>query len=80
VHVARNPRDVERLARIDAWLGLILDAAVTDVALAAEIAASQRLVKGYSDTFERGLARFDRIMIEARALRGSLAPPIAFAA
>jgi indolepyruvate ferredoxin oxidoreductase beta subunit len=60
----------EEQGRIEEWLGLIREAAVRDIAVAAEIAASQRLIKGYSDTFERGLARFESIQTAARALIG----------
>lgn len=56
--------------RIENWLDLIREAAARDVALAAEIAAHQRLIKGYSDTFERGLARFDRVIGATRSLVG----------
>ncbi len=63
-------RYAEENARIDAWLLFVCEVAVSDVALAAEVAASQRLIKGYSDTFERGLARFDSIMASTRPLVG----------
>lgn len=54
-------RDEQR--RIEAWLDTICNA--RDTALAIEIALSARLIKGYSDTFERGLARFNTIMAAA---------------
>lgn len=63
-------RYAEENARIDAWLLFVREVAVSDVALAAEVAASQRLIKGYSDTFERGLARFECIMASTRPLVG----------
>lgn len=50
--------------RIDAWLERVKSMATAqrryDVAL--EIAECQRLVKGYSDTHERGLGNFNRLM------------------
>lgn len=48
--------------RIERWLELVQATAATDVAAAAELVECQRLIKGYSDTFERGLANFNRIM------------------
>ncbi|HEY9553927.1 indolepyruvate oxidoreductase subunit beta family protein [Allosphingosinicella sp.] len=48
--------------RIEHWLEHVRDAAGTDPAAAAELVQCQRLIKGYGDTFERGLARFNRIM------------------
>jgi indolepyruvate ferredoxin oxidoreductase beta subunit len=51
------------MAHRDAWLGKALDAARRrDAALAAEILACRRLVKGYADTHARGLSKFDRVM------------------
>jgi indolepyruvate ferredoxin oxidoreductase beta subunit len=44
------------------WLRRIETAAATNYALAAEIAATRTLVKGYSDTHERGRARYDALM------------------
>ncbi len=63
-------RYAEEQARIGAWLRLISETAISDSALASEIAACQQLIKGYSDTFERGLARFQTIMEATRALIG----------
>src|SRR3546814_14726241 len=48
--------------RIEHWLEHVRDAAGTDPAAAAELVQCQRLIKGYGHTFERGLARFNRIM------------------
>ncbi len=39
-------------------------------ALALEIARCQRLVKGYSDTHERGVRHFEQLMAAARRLAG----------
>ncbi|HLN49187.1 MAG TPA: indolepyruvate oxidoreductase subunit beta family protein [Steroidobacteraceae bacterium] len=47
--------------RIDDWLARIRMSAA-DYDLAVEIAQCQRLIKGYSDTHERGLSRFAAIM------------------
>ena len=47
--------------RIGAWLSLVEDTAATDYALACEIAGLQRLIKGYGETHERGLANYARV-------------------
>jgi indolepyruvate ferredoxin oxidoreductase beta subunit len=62
-------RFAQERARIDAWLGQIRETAPTDHALAVEIAACQRLVKGYSDTHARGLRNFQIVMAALPALR-----------
>ncbi|MGE0581337.1 MAG: indolepyruvate oxidoreductase subunit beta family protein [Steroidobacteraceae bacterium] len=54
-------------ARIEQWLGEIRAFARQDVALALEWARCQRLVKGYGDTFERGLHNLESLR---RALAG----------
>ena len=48
-------------AHIEAWLARILQTTHA-YDLAVEIVECQRLVKGYGDTHERGLANFERIM------------------
>lgn len=48
--------------RIIHWLSLVKSEAPQNYALACELAGSQRLIKGYGDTHERGLANFNRIM------------------
>lgn len=48
--------------RIDDWLARIAAAAALNPQLATEVAQCQRLVKGYSDTFERGLRNFETLM------------------
>jgi indolepyruvate ferredoxin oxidoreductase beta subunit len=49
-------------AFLNDWLKTILDVAKTNYKLAAEIAMTRTLVKGYSDTHERGRARYDTLM------------------
>ena len=56
--------------QIDAWLTAIAELAPLDYDLAVELAECQRLVKGYGDTYERGLHNFQRIMGGARRLAG----------
>lgn len=58
-------------ARIDQWLAEIQQLARRDPALAVEWVHCQRLIKGYGDTFERGLRNFERLR------RGFAALPVA---
>lgn len=51
-------------ARIEAWLDLVRAA---EPGVALELVKCQRLIKGYGDTFERGLGNFDRIVARYRA-------------
>lgn len=51
----------QETARIENWLELIREAAGYDRAFATEIAALQRLIKGYGDTHARGLRNFAAI-------------------
>ena len=49
-------------AHLHDWLALVTQHAPTDPALALEILMCRRLVKGYSDTHERGTGKFDRVL------------------
>jgi indolepyruvate ferredoxin oxidoreductase beta subunit len=60
---------VEREHR-DAWLAQVRAAAKGDYALAVELLASRRLIKGYSDTHARGQSKFARVMDAATRLQG----------
>lgn len=51
----------EEQARIERWLEDVRAAAGSDLDLALEWVRCQRLIKGYGDTFERGLRNFDAI-------------------
>ena len=55
--------------RIERWLDAVCAAAPGNLAAAAELVECQRLIKGYSDTFERGLANFNRIMAAWPAIK-----------
>jgi indolepyruvate ferredoxin oxidoreductase beta subunit len=63
-------RFVEERARWTRWLQQVDGLAVTDYELAVEYAESQRLVRGYGDTYERGRASFERISVAAVRLAG----------
>jgi indolepyruvate ferredoxin oxidoreductase, beta subunit len=58
----RSLRFQNEHAFLDAWLRKILDVAQTNYALATEIALTRTLVKGYSDTHERGRERYNTLM------------------
>ncbi|HWK49969.1 MAG TPA: indolepyruvate oxidoreductase subunit beta family protein, partial [Steroidobacter sp.] len=51
----------EEQARIEGWLADVQAAASSDLGLALEWVRCQRLIKGYGDTFERGLRNFEAI-------------------
>lgn len=59
---------------IEQWLDRVLEAAAINPALAVEIAECQRLVKGYSDTHERGLRNYQTVMAAAQRAGTTLAP------
>ena len=64
---------------IEQWIGNIGKAAALDLDLAAEIAACQRLLKGYGDTHRHGWESFSGIMttLAMPALQGDIAPNVA---
>jgi len=57
-------------ARIEAWLALILEAAKSDREAALELARCQNLIKGYGDTHERSLRKFNAVIEAWQGLRG----------
>ncbi len=58
----RSHRFREEQTAIDAWLGLILEAAKLSGDLALEIAECARLIKGYGDTHKRGSDNYRAIV------------------
>ena len=60
-------RYAQEQEQIEAWLGLIAEAAERSSAIALEVAECARLIKGYGDTYARGLANYRAI--EARVIR-----------
>jgi indolepyruvate ferredoxin oxidoreductase beta subunit len=58
----RSLRFADEQAFLQEWLRTIESVAATNYALAVEIAMTRTLVKGYSDTHERGRARYDTLM------------------
>ena len=61
-------------AAIEAWLARIAETAALNPELAVEVAQCQRLVKGYSDTHERGVRNFDIVMAAVQRAGATLAP------
>jgi len=51
----------EEQARITSWLALIADLGQSNLGAATALAECQSLIKGYSDTFERGLRQYGLI-------------------
>lgn len=58
----RSLRFAEEQARIDTWLQLIASVARRDAMLAIEIVRCQSLIKGYGDTFDRGLRNYSTLI------------------
>jgi indolepyruvate ferredoxin oxidoreductase beta subunit len=67
-------RYAEENRLIEDWLQRIAAAAALNPDLAVEVAQCQRLVKGYSDTHERGLRNYQAVMAAVRQGGASLAP------
>ena len=61
-------------AAIEAWLARIAATAATHPELAVEVAQCQRLVKGYSDTHERGVRNFETVMAAVQKAGMALSP------
>jgi indolepyruvate ferredoxin oxidoreductase beta subunit len=74
-HRRGSLRHHEETARITAWLALIADLATNNLAAACALAECQSLIKGYSDTFERGLRQYG--LIAAAIHRHRHAPGLA---
>jgi indolepyruvate ferredoxin oxidoreductase beta subunit len=64
-------RYVQEQEQIESWLAHIVEAAMHSPDLAREIAECARLIKGYGDTYARGLANYRSI--EERVIRPALA-------
>ena len=59
---------------VEAWLARIASAAAANPELAIEVARCQGLVKGYSDTHERGVRNFETVMAAVQKAGTALAP------
>jgi indolepyruvate ferredoxin oxidoreductase, beta subunit len=60
----RTLRFAEEQAWVERWLGLVERTLAADPAAAREVVATAALVRGYADTYKRGLANWTRIMDE----------------
>ena len=60
--------------RIEDWLRRIAGTASSQPELALEMAQCQRLVKGYSDTHERGVRNYETVMDAVQRAGANLAP------
>ncbi|WP_118180440.1 indolepyruvate oxidoreductase subunit beta family protein [Paraburkholderia phosphatilytica] len=67
-------RYVVEQARIDNWLEQIVALVADRPALAIEVARCQRLVKGYGDTYARGVGNYLTVMAALARSGGQLAP------
>jgi indolepyruvate ferredoxin oxidoreductase, beta subunit len=67
-------RYAEENRHIEEWLRRIAEIAARHPELATEVAQCQRLVKGYSDTHERGLRNYDTLMAAVQRSGASMAP------
>jgi indolepyruvate ferredoxin oxidoreductase, beta subunit len=73
----RSYRYAQEQHAIEAWLGLIAQAAPRSVELALEIAGCARLIKGYGDTHKRGSDNYR--LIETQVIGPALAGRIPLA-
>jgi len=64
-------RYADQQALIASWLELARTAAGTDMEAAVEIIRCQRLIKGYGETYENGLATFNQVIAAYRAMQGA---------
>ena len=66
----KTRRHAVEMAHVEDWLSRSLKWVETDYALAVELLACRRLIKGYSDTHARGLSKFDTVMNAVSLLEG----------
>lgn len=55
-------RHRQEVAHLERWLAVALGYLPANYDLAVEVIRCRRLVKGYSDTHDRGLSKFDRVL------------------
>lgn len=79
----RTLRFAEEDAWVERWLSLVQRSLAVDPAAAREVVASAALVRGYADTYKRGLANWNRIMddvvvlgLDGRLPRGRFADAV----
>lgn len=69
-------RYAQEQQRIEQWLTRVEASAKLNPQLAVEVARSQRLVKGYSDTHERGLQKHATVMAALEQAGATMAPAL----
>ena len=57
-------------AHLDDWSRTAVETLRKDYALAVEVLRCRRLIKGYSDTHERGTSKYDRVLSALPLLEG----------
>jgi indolepyruvate ferredoxin oxidoreductase, beta subunit len=57
-----NLRHAQEVAHLEAWLAEVRRHLPQDHDLAVEVLRCRRLIKGYSDTHERGQSKYDRVL------------------
>jgi indolepyruvate ferredoxin oxidoreductase, beta subunit len=57
------------MAHVADWFTLALETRAVDYDLGVEVLRCRRLIKGYSDTHQRGLSKFDRVLSALPQLR-----------
>ncbi|WP_284162577.1 indolepyruvate oxidoreductase subunit beta family protein [Frigidibacter sp. SD6-1] len=63
-------RHRREMAHLEDWLAEALAEIDRDYPLAVELVKTRRLIKGYADTYARGLSKFDRVRTGARLVAG----------
>lgn len=63
-------RFVNEEKAILAWLDTVAHVAAKDTSLAVEVARARSIVKGYSDTYERGVEKFGMVLASLPQLEG----------
>ncbi|WP_436637442.1 indolepyruvate oxidoreductase subunit beta family protein [Microbaculum sp. FT89] len=66
----RSLRHGTEMAHIEEWLGRAKETVATNYDLGVEVLRCRRLIKGYSDTHERGFSKFDRVLSALPDLTG----------
>jgi indolepyruvate ferredoxin oxidoreductase beta subunit len=66
----RTLRHRTEAAHLEEWLALACDTVRKNYSLGVEVLRCRRLIKGYSDTHERGTSKYDRVLSALPLLTG----------
>ena len=69
---SRSLRYITEQARIEDWLNVVREAASRDNRLAVELVRCQRLIKGYGETYDRGLKNFSKVIAHVASIGASV--------